>query len=77
MPRADDAKTVNLDQGRRILKIHGRRHDRWSYAGAYLHQHLQASFLQKYIKEGIVNPDLPVVFDEPQFPEAIHEITHS
>jgi hypothetical protein len=35
------------------------------------------SFLKKDIQEGVVNPDLAVVFDEAEFSEAIHEKTHS
>src|ERR1035438_1903726 len=34
-------------------------------------------FLQKDIQKGVVNPNLAVIFDEAQFPEAIHEETHS
>src|SRR5208337_1149257 len=35
------------------------------------------SFLQKNVEEGVVNPNLAVIFDEAQFPEAIHKKTHS
>ena len=34
------------------------------------------SFLQKDIKKGIVNPNLAVIFDEPQFSKTIHEEAH-
>ena len=34
-------------------------------------------FLQKDIEEGVVNPNLAVIFDEAQFSEAIHKKTHS
>ena len=34
-------------------------------------------FIQKDVEEGVVNPNLAVVFDEPQFPKAIHKKTHS
>jgi len=35
------------------------------------------SFMQKDIEEGVVNPNLAVIFDEAQFPEAIHKKTYS
>ena len=35
------------------------------------------SFLQKDIQKGVVDPNLAVIFDEAQFPEAIHEKTYS
>ena len=34
-------------------------------------------FLQKDIEQGVVYPNLAVIFDEPQFSEAIHEKTHA
>src|SRR5271157_4498815 len=34
-------------------------------------------FLQKDVEEGVVNPNLAVIFDEAQLSEAIHEKTHS
>jgi hypothetical protein len=35
------------------------------------------SFIQKDVEEGVVNPNLTVIFDEAQFSEAIHEKTHA
>ena len=34
------------------------------------------SFMQKDIEQGVVNPNLAVIFDEPQFSEAVHKKTH-
>ena len=34
-------------------------------------------FLQEDIQKGVVDANLAVIFDESQFPEAIHEETHS
>ena len=34
-------------------------------------------FIQKDVEEGVVNPNLAVIFDEPQFPKAIHKKTHA
>ena len=34
-------------------------------------------FIQKDVEEGVVNPNLAVIFDEAQFSEAIHKKTHS
>ena len=34
-------------------------------------------FLQKDVEEGVVNPNLAVIFDEAQFSEPIHKKTHS
>ena len=41
------------------------------------HGDMAPLFLKKYVEEGVVNPNLAVVFDEAQFPEAIHEETHT
>jgi hypothetical protein len=42
-----------------------------------LHKTCSALFLQKDVEEGVVDPNLTVVFDESQFSEAIHKKTHS
>ena len=34
-------------------------------------------FVQKDVEEGVVDPNLAVVFDESQFSESIHKKTHS
>jgi len=34
-------------------------------------------FLQENIEEGVVDPNLAVIFDKAQFSEAIHKETHS
>src|SRR5450759_1402469 len=34
-------------------------------------------FIQKDVEEGVVDPNLAVIFDEPQFPKAIHKKTHA
>ena len=34
-------------------------------------------FIQKDVEEGVVDPNLAVIFDEAQFPEAIHKKTHA
>ena len=41
------------------------------------HNNCAALFLQKDIQEGVMNPNLAVIFDEAQLPEAIHKKTHS
>ena len=33
--------------------------------------------IQKDVEERVVNPNLAVIFDEPQFPKAIHKKTHA
>src|SRR5208337_4757729 len=69
-------RMVNLDRRRRFWRCNIaammavlRREPRTKTAAP--------SFLQKDVEEGVVNPNLAVIFDEPQFSEAIHEKTHS
>jgi hypothetical protein len=38
---------------------------------------VQRSFPQKDVEQRVVDTNLPVIFDEPKFPEAVHEKTHS
>ena len=50
--------------------------------GAVLHMEVRTKiaaplFIQKDVEEGVVNPNLAVIFDEPQFPKAIHKKTHA
>jgi hypothetical protein len=50
--------------------------------GAILHMEVRTkiaapSFLKKDIEEGVVDPNLAVIFDEAQLSEAIHKKTHA
>ena len=45
--------------------VYGRRTTTWA-----------PLFLQKNVEQRVVNSNLAVVFDEAQFPKAIHEKTH-
>ena|SRR5271157_357836 len=61
------------DKRRLVLRARGRL-SRIAQSGRWwVRQTAAPLFLQKDVEEGVVNPDLAVIFDEAQFPEAIHE----
>ena len=61
----------------KILEVHSRRNEQGS-----LRREIRTKTAVRYscredIEEGVVNPNLAVIFDEAQFSEAIHEKTHA
>src|SRR5271166_58561 len=65
------------DKRRLVLRARGRLSRIAQLEVWWVRQTAAPLFLQKDVEEGVVNPNLAVIFDEAQLPEAIHEKTHS